>query len=177
MFPELRRAILVVSSDIVATERVPERLDASGWRDGLAVSGSRTRVNYYRTTPDGRVVFGSGGGKLSYGNRVGAKFDGSSPRGAEVAGYFGWIYPQFKDIAIAGHWSGPIDRSLSGLPFFGRLGGRDDILYGLGFSGNGAGPTMIGAKILASLVLGERDEWSSCGLVPVKGGNAPRNRD
>ena len=65
MFPELRRAILVVSSDIVATERFPERLDASGWCDGLAVSDSRTRVNYYRATPDGRVVFGSGGGKLS----------------------------------------------------------------------------------------------------------------
>jgi len=174
MFPELHRAILVVSSDIVATERFPERLEASGWRDGLAVSDSRTRVNYYRTTPDGRVVFGSGGGKLSYGNRVGANFDGASPRGAEVTNYFRRIYPAFKDIPIAGHWTGPIDRSLSGLPFFGRLGGREDILYGLGFSGNGVGPTMIGAKILASLVLGKRDEWSGCGLVRDGAGLFPR---
>ena len=61
--------------------------------------------------------------------------------------------------------TGPIDRSLSGLPFFDRLGGRAYIVYGLSFSGNGVGPTLIGAKILSSLVLNELDEWSECGLV------------
>ena len=172
--PELRRSILVISSDVVATERFPERLKSSGWADGMAISDSRTLVNYYRTTRDGRVVFGAGGGFLSYGNRVGSKFDGATPRAAEVAGYFHQTYPAFGDVAIAAHWSGPIDRSLSGLPFFGRLGGRNDILYGLGFSGNGVGPTMLGAKILASLVLEARDQWSECGLVRDGAGLFPR---
>ncbi len=172
--PELRRAVLVVSSDIVASEAFPERLKSSGWADGMAISDSRTLVNYYRTTPDGRVVFGAGGGFLSYANRVGRKFDGASPRAAEVAGYFRQTYPAFGDIGIASHWTGPIDRSRSGLPFFSRLGGRGDILYGLGFSGNGVGPTMLGGKILASLVLEARDEWSECGLVRDAAGQFPR---
>lgn len=174
MFPELRRSVIILSSDIIATEAFPERLKSSGWADGMAISDSRTLVNYYRTTSDGRVAFGTGGGFLSYGNRVGPKFDGGTPRAAEITGYFQQIYPDFKDIGIATHWTGPIDRSLSGLPFFGCLGGREDIVYGLGFSGNGVGPTMVGAKILASLVLGVRDEWSECGLVQDTIGQFPR---
>ena len=162
---ELRRSILVISSDVVATEPFPEQLKSAGWADGMAISDSRTLVNYYRTTRQGRIVFGAGGGFLSYGNRVTEKFDGATPRAAEVAGYFQQTYPAFRDAAIASHWTGPIDRSLSGLPFFGRLAGRGDILYGLGFSGNGVGPTMLGGKILASLVLEARDQWSACGLV------------
>ena len=155
MFPELRRTIVVISSDIVATRPMPERLAASGWSDGMCISDSRTLVNYYRPTVDGRVAFGTGGGRLSFGNRADDRFNGASPRAREVEGYFRRIYPNFSDVPIATSWTGPIDRSLSGLPFFGRLGGRDDLLYGLGFSGNGVGPTSVGGRILASLALGD----------------------
>jgi hypothetical protein len=54
---------------------------------------------------------------------------------------------------------------MSGIPVFGRLGGNERILYGVGFSGNGVGPCRIGGKILRSLALGQRDEWSDCPLV------------
>ena len=174
VFPELRRTIVVVSSDIVTTRPIPERLAASGWSDGMCISDSRTLVNYYRPTMDGRVAFGTGGGRLSFGNRVDSGFDGASPRAREVEGYFRRIYPGFGDVPIATHWTGPIDRSLNGLPFFGRLDGRDDLLYGLGFSGNGVGPTSVGGRILASLALGTKDEWSQCGLVRSGVGLFPR---
>ena len=174
MLPELRRTILVISSDIVATRPMPDRLAASGWADGMCISDSRTLVNYYRPTVDGRVAFGTGGGRLAFGNRVDERFNGASPRAREVERYFRHIYPDFGDVPIATSWTGPIDRSLSGLPFFGRLGGRDDLLYGLGFSGNGVGPTSVGARILASLALGHKDEWSECGLVRDDVGLFPR---
>jgi hypothetical protein len=54
---------------------------------------------------------------------------------------------------------------MSGIPLFGRLGGREHVLYGVGFSGNGVGPSRVGGKILRSLTLGLRDEWSECPLV------------
>ena len=165
VFPELRRTIVVISSDIVTTRPMPERLAASGWNDGMCISDSRTLVNYYRPTMDGRLAFGTGGGRLSFGNSVDDRFNGASPRAREVEGYFRRIYPDFGDVPIATSWTGPIDRSLSGLPFFGRLDGRDDLLYGLGFSGNGVGPTSVGGRILASLALGTKDEWLQCGLV------------
>ena len=93
---------------------------------------------------------------------------------ARSKAYFRRIYPNFSDVPIATSWTGPIDRSLSGLPFFGRLDGRDDLLYGLGFSGNGVGPTSVGGRILASLALGAKDEWSECGLVREEVGLFPR---
>ena len=174
MFAELRRTVIVVASDIVATRPMAERLAASGWTDGMCISDSRTLVNYYRTTMDGRVAFGMGGGRLSFGNRVNRRFDGPSPRAREVERHFRRIYPGFRDVPIATNWTGPVDRSLSGLPFFGRLDGRDDLLYGLGFSGNGVGPTSVAGRILASLALGTKDEWSQCGLVRSGVGLFPR---
>jgi len=47
---------------------------------------------------------------------------------------------------------------------FGDLGGNDRILYGVGYSGNGVGPSHLAGKILASRVLGRQDEWASTGL-------------
>ena len=54
---ELRRALVVIASDMVATEPIPERLAELGWHDGLAICDSRMLVNYYRTTRDGRIAF------------------------------------------------------------------------------------------------------------------------
>jgi hypothetical protein len=67
-------------------------------------------------------------------------------------------------VPIAASWTGPIDRSLDGLPFFCALA-RPDLLCGAGYSGNGVGPSALGGRILASLALGLDDEWARCGLV------------
>jgi hypothetical protein len=75
------------------------------------------------------------------------------------------LYPSLRNVPLTSDWMGPIDRTQVGLPFFSRLGGRDDILYGVGYSGNGVGPSFVGGKILASLALGLDDEWSRAGLV------------
>ena len=44
------------------------------------------------------------------------------------------------DVPIEADWCGPIDRTRTGLPIFGHLGGRSHIVYGVGFSGNGVAP-------------------------------------
>jgi putative aminophosphonate oxidoreductase len=163
--PELGRAVVVIASDIVATAPAPERLAEIGWTNGMCISDSRMLVNYYRLTLDGRLVFGRGGGKLAYGGNVGTSFDGASPRAGGVADSLFELYPSFRNVPLTSDWMGPIDRTQVGLPFFSRLGGRDDILYGVGYSGNGVGPSFVGGTILASLALGLDDEWSRAGLV------------
>ena len=62
----LRTAIVPLSSDVVATEPIPEVLERIGWTGGEAISNSRLMVDYYRTTRDGRIVFGRGGGGLAF---------------------------------------------------------------------------------------------------------------
>jgi glycine/D-amino acid oxidase-like deaminating enzyme len=163
--PELRRRLLVVSSEIVATVPVRGRLDAIGWRGGEAICDTQQRVLYYQATPEGRVVFGRGGGLVSPSGRVTAAFARQPRWAADAVHAFRRVYPMLADVPIETDWSGPIDRSLTGLPMFGRLDGNERIFYGVGWSGTGVGPAAVGGRILASLALGIDDEWSACGLV------------
>jgi putative aminophosphonate oxidoreductase len=170
---EVRRAVLVVASDIVATEPIPDRLAEVGWGDGLCISDGRLLVHYYRTTDDGRIAFGKGGGMLAFGPNVGARFDGRSPRRATVEAHFRRTYPMLHDVNVASSWTGPIDRTRTGLPFFQPLESKPNVFVGVGYSGNGVGPSYVGGRILASLALGREDEWSTCGLVRSRPGGFP----
>ena len=134
-----------MSSDIVATEPIPNKLKEIGYDNGLTISDSRMLVHYYRTTVDGRIAFGKGGmnGLTPYGGKLGKMFDGPSRLSNDVTEWLKWTYPKLKDVKIDSRWTGPIDRSSNGLPFFGYLDGREDIIYGAGYSGNGVGPTYL----------------------------------
>lgn len=162
--PELSRALVAVASDMVATAPMPDRLAESGWAGGEAISNSRLMVHYYRTTKDGRVAFGRGGGRLAYGGRVNSNFDYSGGQTEELKAELVRLVPAAEGVPVTNAWGGPIDRTTDGLPFAGRLPGRVPIVYGTGYSGNGVAPSLTFAKILASSALGLADEWSGAGL-------------
>ena len=166
-FAEIRQAIVVVSSDMIATPPLPDRLAELGWSDGLTISDGRTLVNYYRTTRDGRIAFGKGGmtGRLPFGGHVGATVEGASRMVPALEEWLQRTYPALGPLRADASWTGPIDRTQSGIPLFWRLGGREDLVYGVGFSGNGVGPSVLAGRVLASLALGLRDEWSESALV------------
>ena len=67
----------------------------------------------------------------------------------------------------------PIDRTTNSLPLLGHVGGRPHIVYGVGGGGNGVGPSVLGGKILASLVLGTDDDWGRYPLVDRSAGLFP----
>jgi putative aminophosphonate oxidoreductase len=162
--PELRRAIVAVSSDMIATAPMPDELAESGWTGGECVSNSRLMVHYYRTTKDGRIAFGRGGGRLAFGARVNSNFDLNRRQTRELTEELPQLVPAAAGIPITHAWGGPIDRSRDGLPLFGRLPGRCRVVYATGFSGNGVAPSLTAGRILASSALGRDDEWSGCGL-------------
>ena len=167
--PELRSAIVIVGADMGASAPMPERLAELGWTDGPAVVDSRLMSDFYRTTADGRIALGKGGGSLNLGYAVRPFFNQPSRRPHELFRIMGEINPALAGTEFVATWSGPIDRSRSGLPLFGRLVTCPDVFYGYGFSGNGIVPCRIGGKILSSLIRDLNDEWSKCGLVqPVE---------
>ena len=47
-------------------------LEEIGWTGGECITDSRALVDYFRTTPDGRIAFGWGGGRISLGAGLGA---------------------------------------------------------------------------------------------------------
>ncbi|MFO1058099.1 MAG: FAD-binding oxidoreductase [Dongiaceae bacterium] len=167
--PELRPAILVIASDDAATQPAPEAIERAGYGRGPLVTDSQTFVTGFRRTADHRLVAGVTGGMVGFGGLRNARFEGRSAREADIRDSIRRAHPGLAEIPFADSWYGPIDRTRSGLPLFGRLPGHPGILYGYGFSGNGIATTPVAGRILASLALDQRDEWSGCGLVhPVE---------
>ena len=151
---------MAITSDMVVTAPAPERIRATGWAGGECITDSQMMVDYYHVTRDGRIAFGKGGWGIALGGRIGSGFDRSARRAALVAADLRRTYPNLADLPITHDWSGPIDRTPTSLPLLGRLGGRPHIVYGVGWSGNGVGPSVVGGRILASLVLDKDDDWS-----------------
>ncbi len=163
---ELRRSVAIVASDVMASAPLADRLGAGRLNTGVCICDSRMYLNYWRNTTDGRIVFGRALGRFAFAGRVGDNYEGPSPRAQEIETAWRGFYPTLANVPVETSWTGPIERSMDGLPFFGHLGGHPDILYGLGFSGHGVGgPTMMGGRILSALARGTDDEWSKLPLV------------
>lgn len=163
--PELAPAIMVICTDAVMTEPIPDRIAAAGWRDHPGLTDSRIFVEAQRTSADGRVMWTKAGGRMPFGARLDASLATPHKSVEDMRRNLGAVYPSLADAPIAGTWSGPIDRSRTGLPLFGRLPTCPDILYGYGYSGAGIVLSRLGSKVLASLALDSDDEWSNGPLV------------
>jgi glycine/D-amino acid oxidase-like deaminating enzyme len=149
-WPELRRRIVAWSSYIVLTAPAPEWLAAISWTGGELVSDLRTSVRYFRTTPDGRIAFGGGGGRA--GTSIGDSFTRDKRAVAEAAEGFRLLFPTFHDVPIVDAWGGPIDVSPTHMPAFGSL--EPHVHYALGYTGNGVAPSHLAGRVLADLVTG-----------------------
>jgi glycine/D-amino acid oxidase-like deaminating enzyme len=163
--PELASRFICVTSAVVATPPIPERLAEIGWTGGESITDSQTTVDYYRTTRSGRIVFGKGGGRLGFTGEPGDAVFRDAGLIAAAEADFRRVYPTLADVPIERSWSGPIDRTYDSLPLIGHLAGAEHISYGVGWSGNGVNPSKIGGRILAGLALGRRERWTENGLV------------
>ncbi|MCE2830198.1 MAG: FAD-binding oxidoreductase [Sphingomonadales bacterium] len=143
---ELSRSIAVVSSDIIASPPVPNLLAELGWQDGAGVNDSQQMVHYVRPTRDGRILAGKGGLASGFGGNITNSMFSSERRARIVESKFRQLYPGLDGLQMDCHWSGPVDRSADGLPIIGTLPRHDHIAYAIGWSGNGVGPSQIGAK-------------------------------
>lgn len=156
-WPGFGTRLVTWSSYVVATAPMPERLSAIGCTGGEAITDGRFTNHYWRTTRDGRIVFGGGGGRAGYGGRLGdwVTRDLGSVRLA-VRG-FRRLYPALRDVPLEDAWGGPIDIAPSHLPTFGTLSGGT-VHFGHGYSGTGVGASYLGGRILAALAAGARDD-------------------
>lgn len=163
--PELRRLIVPVSADAVATEPVPDYFE-SNWRGGESWTNSGTVVDFARPTVDRRVVFGRGAAAISFRGHIDNRFFVNPPRTLELSTALMQQMPRLFGAAVTHSWSGPVDRTQDGLPIIGRLPGSR-VLFCAGFAGNGVGPTVVFAEMLASLALGLDDVWAASSYVGV----------
>jgi glycine/D-amino acid oxidase-like deaminating enzyme len=161
-FGGYRLEVAAASSHIVLTEPVPDVLEELGWTGGEAIVDSRTLVHYTRTTNDGRIVFGWGGGVMGRDGHVSRRMEVDPAATARAARGLTRFFPALRGRELTHAWGGPIDVSPTHLPIF-RSRGRAHA--GFGFTGNGVGPSYLGGEILARLALDRRDERTGLALV------------
>ncbi len=163
-FSGLRHRLTLTSSHMVMTEPVPEVIDELGWTGGECITDSRAMVHYFRTTRDGRIAFGWGGGRIVFGSRARGRAEVDRRLVRDVAQHLVRFFPQLAGRRIDHAWGGPIDVSPTHLPVVGtKDGGR--VHYAFGYTGNGVGPSRLAARCLASLALDRRDEFSRLAIV------------
>jgi glycine/D-amino acid oxidase-like deaminating enzyme len=169
--PGLRSRLTLASSHMLITEPVPELLTEIGWTGGECITDSRAMIHYFRTTPDGRIAFGWGGGRVVYGSRTGGRAELDPEVVAATESDLVSFFPGLGGRRVEHAWGGPIDVSPSHLPIAGSLDGP--IHYGFGYTGNGVGPSRMIAQSLASLALDRRDDASRLAFVEPRGARVP----
>ena len=164
----LRSRLSVTSSHIVLTEPVPDVLEEIGWTGGECITDGRTLLHYFRTTRDGRIVFGWGGGRVAYGGRTNGRVEVDPAAAAGARRHLVHYFPSLEGRAITHAWGGPIDVSPSHILQIGTLPGAP-VHYAFGYTGNGVGPTHLAGRALASLALDRRDRYTA---LPIVGSDA-----
>jgi glycine/D-amino acid oxidase-like deaminating enzyme len=144
----IRRRIVPVGAFLIVTEPLPlATLDRLVPRRRMAVD-TRNLVNYFRTTPDNRMLFGGR-----------ARFAASNPASDEKSGAIlrqalHEVFPELRSARIDYCWGGMVDMTRDRLP---RAGERNGIYYSMGYSGHGTQMSTLMGTIMAEVMDGRTD--------------------
>ncbi|MCL4286422.1 MAG: FAD-dependent oxidoreductase, partial [Thermoleophilia bacterium] len=170
-FRPLRRSLTVTSSHMVITEPVPDLLEELGWTGGECITDSRHMIHYFRTTRDGRIAFGWGGGRIVRGANVHGRAEIDPDVTTAVLEHLHRFFPQLEGRPPAHAWGGPIDVSPTHLPVVRTVGDRS--FAGFGYTGHGVGPSQMVGHALASMALDRRDDFTALPIVDPPTVNVP----
>ncbi|MCR9106173.1 MAG: FAD-binding oxidoreductase [Gammaproteobacteria bacterium] len=146
--PYLATRMVPASSCIIATEPLPEDLAHSVLPRDIAVCDLRTALDYFRLSPDRRLLFGG----LS-------NYTGLLPRHYRdiMRRKMLKVFPQLEDIAIEHSWEGQMGISMNRMPQTGMLGPAS--YYIQAFSGHGVAPTHMLARVVSDAISGKRERF------------------
>lgn len=115
-------------------------------RSNAAVSDSRFVVNYFRKTPDGRLLFGGG-----------ENYRPGFPR--DIAGMvrknLAKVYPRLAEVPITHAWGGTLGITMNRMPFVGEIAPGVRVVSG--YSGQGVMLAPHVGQLLAEAALGRPD--------------------
>ncbi|MGN6256849.1 MAG: NAD(P)/FAD-dependent oxidoreductase [Solirubrobacterales bacterium] len=156
--------LTVASSHIVLTEPVPDVIEEIGWTNGDCITDSRSLLHYFRTTRDGRIAFGWGGGRIAMGARTRGHAEIDAAVIAAAAEDLHDYFPSLRGRRLTHAWGGPIDASPTHLPAVRSLPHRRAFVAA-GYTGNGVGPSNMVGRTLASLALDKEDDHTRLAFV------------
>ncbi len=156
--PLLRRLRLmtvpVYDYALMSEPLTAEQHAAIGWQGREGVSDTGNQFHYFRTTRDGRILWGGYDAIYHYGSNVKDEYDQRQETFEALAANFFTTFPQLDGLAFSHAWGGVIDTCTRFAAFYGTaVGGR--VGYALGFTGLGVGATRFAGDVLLDLLAGE----------------------
>jgi len=148
-FSYFRRRIISVGSFLIATRPLTADEIAS------VMPGNRTCVtsmnigNYFRLSPDNRLLFG---GRARFSATSDHRSDAKS--GAILRAGLAEIFPRLSGVDVDYCWGGLVDMTKDRYP---RAGYHDGSWYAMGYSGHGAQLSTHLGMIMADAMLGRED--------------------
>ncbi|MBB5541570.1 FAD-binding oxidoreductase [Paraburkholderia fungorum] len=142
---QLARRMLPVGTYQVATAPLQAEVARSLLPRNSCVIDNQFVPDYFRLSPDNRLLFGGG-----------CTYAGGIPKdiAAATRPYLERAFPQLRGVELEFAWGGHIDISMKRTPDIGRQGER----YWLqGYSGHGVLPTLAAARAVADAILGDDD--------------------
>lgn len=148
--------VMPINNFIVATEPMSADEQEALIKNSHAVADSKFVVNYFRFSPDRRLLFG---GSESYGYTF--------PRdiAAAVRKPMLKIYPQLANTKIDYAWGGTLGITMNRMPHFERLSGN--VLSASGYSGHGVAMATMGGKMAANAICGQAEQFDFMADVPT----------
>ncbi|MBR7977047.1 FAD-binding oxidoreductase [Burkholderia vietnamiensis] len=151
-FGWIRRRIVPVGAFIIVTEPLPRELLDRLLPTRRMVTDTKNFVNFFRVTPDHRMLFGGR-----------ARFATSNPRSDEQSGLIlrrqmAAVFPELANVRVDYCWGGMVDMTADRLP---RAGERDGVYYSMGYSGHGTHMATLMGTLMAEIMDGraELNPW------------------
>ena len=125
--------------------------------NNFAVADSKFVVNYYRLTPDHRLLFGGGENyRYTFPKNIRQK----------VSAAMHDIFPQLRNIKIDYSWGGTLAVTMNRLPDFRRI--NPNILSASGYSGQGVAMATMAGRIIADVIQGQSESFDTLSALPTK---------
>jgi glycine/D-amino acid oxidase-like deaminating enzyme len=143
--PELQRRVVSIGSYIITTGPLPAALQQELSPRNRMLFDSKWFLNYFRLTPDGRLLFG---GRTRLSPNLDLVENVNRLREAMIR-----VYPQLRETPITHSWSGHLGLTFDALPHLGRASG---LHYALGYTGHGVALATYLGQQAAELLAGRR---------------------
>jgi len=138
-----------------------------GWQARQGISDSANQFHYYRTTEDGRILWGGYDAVYYKNNGVGPEYDRNEESFGLLAEHFFETFPQLEGLRFTHAWGGAIDTCSRFSPFWGTAhNGRT--AYVMGFTGLGVSASRFGAQVMLDLLDGRDNERTRLSMVQEK---------
>ncbi len=156
--PAIARRIMPIHNYIIATEPLPPKRARRLLPSNAAVADSKFVVDYFRLSPDHRLLFGGGESYRPTPRRDIADF---------VRRFMLRVFDQLTDVAIDYAWGGTLALTWTRLPDFGRLE-KGRVFYAQGFSGHGVALANLAGKLIAEALLGRSERFELMASLPTR---------